>query len=124
MGSHHQGKGHQSKGHQGTVSTGKGAERRHCRHTVQSLVRVVTLALAVAAVVKEVRTPPADRTWNGVVAGFVPYDFRVPTVSRVRARLWDPDSASVVNPRVFGVGWTLNAGRLVALAREQLAAQR
>lgn len=102
-------------------SRASGAKRRSGPADV---VRLVTVGLAVAAIVKELRTDPARRTWNGVVAGFVPYDFRFPTVERVRARLWNPDDEHWVSPRVFGVGWTLNLGRVVAVVREQYAAQR
>lgn len=85
----------------------------------QNLIRLISLALIAAAVVKELRTPPEDRTWNGVVAGFVPYDFRVPTATRIRERMWAPDDSRVITPEVFGVGWTLNVGRLVALVRHK-----
>jgi hypothetical protein len=50
-------------------------------------------------------------------AGFVPYDFRPPTVARVRSRVWNPDDPHLVQPHAFGVGWTLNVGRLVSLLR-------
>ena len=85
-----------------------------------NLIRVVGLALGIAAVVKELRTPAAERTWNGVLAGFVPYDLRMPTLARVRERMWAPDSERLIGPRVFGVGWTLNVGRLVELARHDI----
>ena len=88
---------------------------------LQKLVRLITIALAVAAVVKELRTPADEREWNGKVAGFVPYDFRVPTFSRFKQRMWDPEGAHVINPRVFGVGWTLNAGRVVELVRQRVS---
>ncbi len=88
---------------------------------ISSLVRLVAAGLAVAALVKELRTPAQERTWHGTVAGFVPYEFRRPTLERVRARLWDPQASSVLGPHVFGVGWTLNVGRLVALVRERVA---
>ncbi|MBD8059983.1 hypothetical protein IC607_13495 [Cellulomonas sp. JH27-2] len=89
---------------------------------VRRVIRLVTLGLAVAAVVKEIRTPADEREWHGVVVGFVPYDFRVPTVARVKERMWDPDSAHLVNPRVFGVGWTVNVGRMISGARRRIAA--
>ena len=89
---------------------------------LQKVVRLVTVALAVAAVVKELRTPPDEREWNGKVAGFVPYDFRVPTFERFKERMWDPQGAHLVSPRVFGVGWTLNAGRVVELVRQRVSA--
>jgi hypothetical protein len=87
---------------------------------LQKIIRLITLGLAVAAVVKELRTPPEDRQWHGVL-GFVPYDFRVPTFARVKERMWDPEGAHLISPRVFGVGWTLNAGRLVEIVRRQVS---
>lgn len=39
---------------------------------------------------------------------FVPFEFRVPTIQRVRERLWNPDNDSLFTPHVFGVGWSLN----------------
>lgn len=87
---------------------------------LQKLIRLITLALAVAAVVKELRRPADEREWHGQVVGFVPYDFRVPTMARFKERMWDPESAHVVNPRVFGVGWTLNVGRIVELVRQRV----
>src|SRR3954447_26140392 len=85
------------------------------------LIRLITLALTVPAVVQELRKPAEERTWNGVVVGFVPYDLRVPTLARVKERMWNPQSSRLINPRVFGVGWTLNAGRLVALVRQRIS---
>jgi hypothetical protein len=77
-----------------------------------------SFGLVVLAVVQELAKPREDRTWNGRVAGFVPYDFRPPTVARLRERLWSPDGRLVV-PQVFGVGWTVNLGRLVRLVKPQ-----
>ena len=87
---------------------------------LQKVIRLITLALAVAAVVKELRRPAEEREWHGQVAGFVPYDFRVPTMARFKQRMWDPEGAHVISPRVFGVGWTLNAGRIVELVRQRV----
>jgi hypothetical protein len=77
--------------------------------------------LVIAAVVQELRKPPDVRTWQGVTAGVVPYDLRMPTVARFRERLWAPDDFRVFTPQVFGVGWTLNIGRVVALLRRPLS---
>lgn len=79
--------------------------------------RAVTLALVVAAVFKERRKPAAQRTWHGELAGFVPYDLRRPTLARVRASVWNPESPRLFTPQAFGVGWSLNVGRLVRLLR-------
>ncbi len=78
------------------------------------LVGLAAMLLAAAAVLKELRRPAAARTWHGHVLG-VPYDFRRPTLQRVRERLWSPDSPNLVVPHLFGVGWTLNVGRLLRL---------
>lgn len=77
-----------------------------------------TIALAVlgAVVVKELRKPVRDRTWTGTLGG-VPYDLRVPTPERLRAKLWDPDNPRIVTPHVWGVGWAVNVGRVVRLTR-------
>lgn len=99
-------------------------ERAKDRHGIQGLFRLVGLGLVAAAVVKELRTPAEERTWHGVVAGFVPYDFRVPTVARVRERVWAPEDEHLLKPHPFGVGWTLNVGKLVSLVRQRLAADR
>jgi hypothetical protein len=78
-------------------------------------------AAVVAAVTKELSTPADERTWHGEVAGFVPYDFRKPTLERVRERLWAPDDPHLFTPHVFGVGWTVNLGRVASLLQDQLS---
>ena len=70
--------------------------------------------LTVAALVRELRLPADERTWHGRIL-YVPYDFRLPTLERVRDRLWAPEDKRLLVPQVFGVGWTINFGRLLAL---------
>jgi hypothetical protein len=82
-------------------------------------VRTVGMVLACWAVLRELRRPPAERTWHGMLAGVVPYDLRWPTLTRVRERMWAPEDARIVMPRVLGVGWTLNLGRVVRLLRDR-----
>ena len=57
-----------------------------------------------AAIAQQVRRPPAERTWQGRIVG-IPYDFRPPTPSLLRASFWDPENPSLLTPKVFGVGW-------------------
>lgn len=45
---------------------------------------------------------------QGRIVG-IPYDFRLPTWSKIANRLYAPGGAMVV-PKVFGCGWTLNMG--------------
>ena len=83
----------------------------HGRGRLQDLVRLASVALLATAVVRELRTPAPERTWHGRI-GLIPYDLRPPTLARVRAALWRPDDPSIIVPQPFGVGWSLNVGRV------------
>ncbi len=50
---------------------------------------------------------------HGRLFGVVPYDFRFPSLERVRRALWNPDDERFLVPTVFGVGWTVNARSVV-----------
>lgn len=86
---------------------------------LQRLVRLVSISLLAMAVVRELRRPAQEREWHGSVAGVVPYELRVPTLQRARERWWSPDDPRLLQPTVFGVGWTLNVGRLLRLLRRR-----
>ncbi len=75
------------------------------------LLRWAVLVLVGAAIYDQLRRPAAERTWHGRI-GFVPYDFRPPTVERLRERLWNPDDPRIFTPHVWGVGWTINLYQL------------
>lgn len=92
--------------------------RRRGGASLKDLVKAVALALAAAAVVRELRLPPSERTWHGRVVG-VPYDLRRPTWDRVRQSWWAPQDPRLVTPRAFGVGWALNVGRITELVRSR-----
>ena len=77
------------------------------------LLRLASVLITGAAVAQELRKPAAQRTWRGTVAGYVPYDFRRPTLARYRSRMWAPEDPRLFPPQVYGVGWTLNVGRLL-----------
>ncbi len=76
------------------------------------LVLLATAVLLVTAVVRELRTPPERRTWQGSI-GPIPYDLRPPTPSRLRAAYWNRDDPRLFPPRPAGVGWAINIARLV-----------
>jgi len=75
-------------------------------------VKLVAFGLVVAALIDQFRRDPEERTWEGSVAGVVPYDFRMPTLERARSRWWNTDDDRLFVPQVFGVGWTINLARL------------
>ena len=91
-------------------------DRKRRRSSGMKPLKLLAAALAIAAVIKELRLPREERTWHGALGGFVPYDFRKPTVGKIKRTFWNPDGAIVVN-RVFGVGWTINLGAIVAKVR-------
>ena len=83
---------------------------------LRDLIGATALALLAAAVVRELSIPRDDRTWHGRMMG-VPYDLRRPTWRRVQESWWDPQDPRLVTPRVLGVGWSLNLGRMAALVK-------
>lgn len=80
------------------------------------LVRVIALLLTLAAVAQELNKPEADRTWHGRVAG-VPYDFRWPTLRRIRDAYWNPQDERIFTDRVIGVGWAVNLAQVLSQMR-------
>lgn len=92
------------------------AKSKHDRSKSVKPLKLIALGIAIAAIIKELRLPKEQRTWNGLLGGFVPYDFRRPTIERIRNTLWDP-AGKVLVGRPFGVGWTINAGAVVAKLR-------
>jgi hypothetical protein len=83
----------------------QGAIRR-----IRGAIVTAAVALAVAALVQQVRRPNSERTWHGKILG-VPYDFRRPTLARLREKWWNRNGP-LLTPHTFGVGWSLNLYRL------------
>ncbi|GAA2755728.1 DUF5808 domain-containing protein [Actinopolymorpha rutila] len=90
---------------------------------MDSLVWATTGALVAASLTRELRRPPAERTWQGRIVG-VPYDYRLPSVEKVRSAWWAPEDRRLFMPKVFGVGWDVNFGRVVTLGRQKLAERK
>jgi hypothetical protein len=44
----------------------------------------------------------------------VPYDWRRPTLARVRERMWNVEDRRVFTPKVFGWGYDVNLAGLLA----------
>jgi hypothetical protein len=44
---------------------------------------------------------------QGKLAG-LPYDFRKPTVAKVRSRMWNRSDRRLFTPKAFGVGYDIN----------------
>lgn len=92
--------------------------------TMRALRRIslyLGLGLLAAAVFTELRKPAGQRSWQGHVAGVVPYNFRLTPPPYPSAALSPggvyPDSDRLLVPRSFGVGWSLNFPALVRRVR-------
>ena len=85
------------------------------RTAVNRVMTLVGLALAVIALLDQLGRRPEERDWHGRVLG-VPYDFRVPSLERLRARLWNREDERVLTPMVFGIGWSVNLYQLTRRA--------
>lgn len=88
--------------------------------TVRDIWRLALAIIGVIAIVQELRKPSDERTWHGKVADFVPYDFRMPTIGRVRSTYWNPEGP-ILSGKVFGVGWSPNLGALTRMAGNRRA---
>ena len=67
-------------------------------------LQVTVVALTLAAVFQELEKPKEERKWCGKVAGIFPYDFRIPTIQRLKESYWNPYESRVFTPPVFGLG--------------------
>ena len=90
---------------------------RKPKSPLRRLTRLITIAMVISALVQELSKPAAERTWQGKVWRFVPYDFRVPTWARLRQSIWAPEDPHLFPDRAFGVGWSFNVGRAYALMK-------
>ena len=71
------------------------------------MIEAAAITISLAAVCQELEKPKEERRWQGKV-GFIPYDFRIPTIERVKELCWNPDDSRIFTPGVWGIGWTIN----------------
>ena len=71
---------------------------------ILSILFLIYVAIAVA---QQLQMPAEERTWYGKIAG-IPYDFRLPTVERIRNTFWNKDTSQIFLPQAFGIGWSIN----------------
>ena len=76
--------------------------------TFGDVLTISGLAVLMGLAIREqLQMPPEKRTWHGTLYG-IPYDFRMPTIERLRQTFWNKDTAQVLVPQFFGMGWTIN----------------
>jgi hypothetical protein len=84
---------------------------------VRDFWRLALAVIGVIAILQELRKPKDERTWHGKVADFVPYDFRMPTIGRVKETYWNPEGP-IITSKAFGVGWAPNLGALTRMVND------
>lgn len=82
--------------------------------SIRDAWKLALAVLGVIAIIQELRKPKDEREWHGTVAGFVPYEFRIPTFGRIKDTYWNP-GGTFLGSKVFGVGWAPNFGAVAAL---------
>ena len=75
---------------------------------INRLLQVTAITLALTAICQELEKPKEERLWHGKVAHFVPYDFRFPTLERIKEAYWNPFDSRILVPEAFGIGWAIN----------------
>ncbi|MGB2876444.1 MAG: hypothetical protein WBB97_00205, partial [Dehalococcoidales bacterium] len=57
---------------------------------LNQLLQATVITLTLVAVCQELEKPEEKRLWHGKVGRFVPYDFRLPTMERIKEAYWNP----------------------------------
>ncbi len=80
------------------------------------LIQAVVITVAVAAVCQELEKPREERHWHGKL-GFIPYDFRLPTIERFKRSYWNQESDTIFTSEPWGIGWAVNFHALLEKMR-------
>ncbi len=81
--------------------------RKKTASPINIIFSILFLIYVAIAITQQLQRPPEERTWYGKIAG-IPYDFRLPTVERIRNTFWNKDTSQIFLPQVFGIGWSIN----------------
>ncbi|MCX7912824.1 MAG: DUF5808 domain-containing protein [Dehalococcoidales bacterium] len=71
------------------------------------LIGAAAVTVTLAAVLQELGKPKEERSWCGKI-GFIPYDFRVPGLERLKQTIWNMNDRRLFTPAPWGVGWAVN----------------
>jgi hypothetical protein len=83
------------------------SKKKNKKRLVRTIIAVGGAVLITTALAEQIRRPPEERTWQGKKFG-IPYDFRMPTQESLRSAYWNSETAQILVPRPFGMGWTIN----------------
>ncbi len=77
------------------------AKRQKKQPTPGDVMVIIGIAALMGLAIREqLHMPPEERTWHGTLFG-IPYDFRWPTIERLREAFWNKDTARVLVPINF-----------------------
>ncbi len=80
------------------------------------LTQAAAITITIAAVLQELEKPKEERRWHGRL-GLIPYEFRIPTLTRLKNSFWNSEDERIFTEPAFGVGWTLNMFKLLEKLR-------
>ncbi len=80
------------------------------------LAQAAYFTITIAAVCQELEKPKTQRTWYGKI-GLIPYDFRAPSLERLKQAFWNEEDDHIFTPEPFGVGWAVNFHSLLQRLR-------
>jgi hypothetical protein len=84
------------------------AGRKKKQFTLGDAITILGIATLMGLAIREQLQMPKDqRTWHGTLFN-IPYDFRWPTIERLRETFWNRHTSNVLVPTAFGMGWTIN----------------
>jgi len=84
------------------------------KNCISTVIKVTFFTLTLIAIGQEIQKPRDQRTWHGKVTCF-PYDFRIPTLEKIRDTFWNPYDSRLIMPTIFGVGWSVNLYALMEI---------
>jgi hypothetical protein len=81
--------------------------------TISDILVITGTAILMGLAIREqLQLPREERTWHGTLLR-IPYDFRWPTKERLLATFWNKETANVLVPQFFGLGWSINLYPLI-----------
>jgi uncharacterized membrane protein len=75
-------------------------------------LRLLGTLFALATVIYAIKTKQSHGRFAGV-----PFEFRTPTLQRVKERWWNPNDRRLLTPHVFGIGWSINIPQVLKWLR-------
>jgi hypothetical protein len=86
------------------------------REWLVRFIEAAAITVTMAIICQELEKPSEERHWHGKL-GFIPYDFRLPTLERFKEAYWNPETTAIFTPEAWGIGWAINFRALLEKLR-------